>query len=82
MVFACGKRNAHAYVTAEKENHAALDVTCVFSREVAFLWDFAGNIKRAEEECGVSCDYRDGRPFENAEQVEGVRDEHDREWNG
>lgn len=80
MVFAGCKRNADANIAAEKQNHAALDVACVFSWEVAFLRNFAGDNERADEKRSVSRDNRDGRPFENAEQMERIRDEHDGKW--
>ena len=50
VVFASCKRNAYASIAAEKENHAALDVACVFSREVSFARNFAGYNERANEE--------------------------------
>ncbi len=80
MVFAGCKRNADANIAAEKQNHAAFDVARVFSGEISFARNLAGDNERTDEKRSVSRDNRDGRPFENAEQVQRIRDEHDGKW--
>ena len=63
MVIARSQRKADASVTAEEQNHAALDIPGVLFGEVPLLGHLAGDNQRADEEGAVGLAAGSGSGF-------------------